>query len=120
MGTHFLGRLFNPKAIAVFGASKRPESVGNRVFDNLRQAGFSGTLYAINPKYKRLYHQPCYPSITAIDKPVDLAVIATPAKTVAEIIHACGEHGVRAVIIISVSYGVDKSSRATSSDCGHP
>ena len=113
MGTHFLDRLFDPKSIAVFGASKRPESVGNRVFDNLRQAGFSGTLYAVNPKYKILYHQPCYPSITAIGKPVDLAVIATPAKTIPEIIHACGEHGVRAVIIISASYGVDKSSRTT-------
>ena len=112
MGMHFLDRLFDPKAIAVFGASKRPESVGNRVFDNLRQAGFSGTLYAINPKYKRLHHQPCYPSIAAIGKSVDLAVIATPAKTVAEIIHACGEHGVRAVIIISAGFGLAESSRA--------
>lgn len=113
MGTHFLDGLFDPKAIAVFGASKRPDSVGNRVFDNLRQAGFSGALYAINPKYKQLYHQPCYPSITAISEPVDLAVIATPAKTVLEILHACGEHGVRAVIIISAASSVDKSSRET-------
>ena len=111
MGTHFLDRLFEPKAIAVFGASKRPESAGARVYDNLRQSGFTGTLYAINPKYKRLYHQPCYPSITAIGKPVDLAVIATPAKTVAEIMHACGEYGVRAVIIISAGSDVGKSSR---------
>ena len=104
MGTHFLDRLFTPQAIAVFGASERPDAVGGRVFDNLRNAGFSGPVYAINPKYKRLYHQPCYPSITAIGKPVDLAVIATPAPTVAEIIHACGEHGVRAAIIISAGF----------------
>ena len=113
MGTHFLDSLFDPRAIAVFGASKRPESVGNRVFDNLRQAGFAGELYAINPKYKRLHNQTCYPSITVISNPVDLAVIATPAKTVPEILHACGEHGVRAVIIISVGSGVDKSSRTS-------
>ena len=106
MGAHFLDRLFAPQAIAVFGASKRPEAVGARVFDNLRNSGFSGPIYAINPKYKSLYHQPCYPSITAIGKPVDLAVIATPAKTIPEIIHACGEHGVRAVIIISAGFGV--------------
>ena len=105
MGAHFLDRLFAPQAIAVFGASKRPEAVGARVFDNLRNSGFSGPIYAINPKYKHLYHQPCYPSITAIGKPVDLAVIATPAKTIPEIIHACGEHGVRAVIIISAGSG---------------
>ena len=111
MGTHFLDSLFDPKAIAVFGASKRPDSVGNRVFNNIRQAGFSGELYAINPKYRHLYHQPCYRSITAINKHVDLAVIATPAKTVLEILHECGKHGVRAVIIISASSSVDKSNR---------
>jgi acetyltransferase len=104
MGAHFLDRLFAPQAIAVFGASKRREAVGARVFDNLRSGGYSSPIYAINPKYKHLYNQPCYPSITAISKPVDLAVIATPAKTVPEIIHACGEHGVRAAIIISAGF----------------
>ena len=104
MGTHFLDRLFAPQAIAVFGASEIPDAVGGRVFDNLRKGGFSGPIYAINPKYKRLYKQSCYPSITAIGKPVDLAVIATPASTVPEIIHACGEHGVRAAIIISAGF----------------
>ncbi|NOQ79491.1 MAG: GNAT family N-acetyltransferase [Gammaproteobacteria bacterium] len=104
MGTHFLDRLFTPQAIVVFGASERPDAVGGRVFDNLCKGGFSGPIYAINPKYKRLNHQPCYPSITAIGKPVDLAVIATPASTVPEIIHACGEHGIRAAIIISAGF----------------
>jgi len=104
MGTHFLDRLFSPQAIAVFGASERSDSVGARVFDNLRKGGFSNPIYAINPKYKRLHHHPCYPSIASIDKPVDLVVIATPAPGVAEIIHACGEHGVRAAIIISAGF----------------
>ena len=104
MGTHFLDHLFSPQAIAVFGASERFDSVGGRVFENLRKAGFSGPLYAINPKHKHLHHQPCYPSIAAIGKPVDLAVIATPASTVPEIIHACGEFGVRAAIIISAGF----------------
>lgn len=104
MGTHFLDRLFAPQAIAVFGASESPDAVGGRVLDNLHNSGFTGPIYAVNPKYERLYHQPCYPSITAIGEPVDLAVIATPASTVPEIIHACGEHGVRAAIIISAGF----------------
>lgn len=104
MGTHFLDRLFSPHAIAVFGASKRRESVGARVFDNLRKGGFSGPIYAVNPKHKRLYHKRCYPTISAIGKQVDLAVIATPAASVVEIIHACGEVGVAAVIIISAGF----------------
>jgi acetyltransferase len=104
MAAHFLDHLFAPKAIAVFGASDRPDAVGGRVFENLREGGFSGPIYAINPKYEQLHEQPCYPSISAIDKPVDLAVIATPAKTVPDVIRACGEHGVRAVIIISAGF----------------
>jgi len=104
MAAHFLDRLFTPRAIAVFGASELADAVGGRVFDNLRDAGFAGPIYAINPKYKHLHHQTCYPSIAAIAQPVDLAVIATPAQTVPEIIHACGEHGVRAVIIISTGF----------------
>jgi acetyltransferase len=104
MGTHFLDRLFSPSSIAVFGASERPEAVGGRVFDNLRQDGFTGHIYAINPKYKTLHGQPCYASIADIGKPVDLAVIATPAHTVPEIIHTCGEHGVRAAIVISAGF----------------
>lgn len=105
MGTHFLDRLFEPRAIAVFGASGSSDSVGGRVFDNLLKGGFSGAVFPVNPKHKRLHGKPCYPSIAAIGKPVDLAVIATPAATVPEIIHACGEYGVRAAVIISAGFG---------------
>lgn len=104
MGTHFLDRLFSPRTIAVFGASKLPEKVGGRIFDNLLSAGFTGPVYAINPKYKKLHGQPCYASISETGKPVDLAIIATPAKTIPDIIHACGEHGVGAAIIISAGF----------------
>ena len=104
MGSHFLDPLFAPQAIAVFGASERPNAVAGRVFDNLRKGGYTGPIYPVNPKHEQLFEQPCYPSIAAIAKPVDLAVIATPAATVPEIIHACGEHGVRAVIIISAGF----------------
>ena len=104
MGIHFLDHLFSPRSIAVFGASEQPDTVGGRVFDNVHSGGFTGEIYAINPKYKTLFDHPCYETITAIAKPVDLAVIATPAKTVPEIIRACGEHGVRAAIIMSAGF----------------
>ena len=54
MGTHFLDCLFSPNAIAVFGASERPDAVGNRVFFNLCNDGFNGQVYAINPKHQCL------------------------------------------------------------------
>jgi acetyltransferase len=104
MGSHFLDPLFTPKSIAVFGASERSEAVAGRVYDNLRKSGYTGPIYPINPKHKKLFKEPCYPSITDIARPVDLAVIATPAATVPEIVHACGEHGVRAAIIISAGF----------------
>jgi len=106
MGSHFLDKLFAPKAIAVIGASERADAVGGRVFVNLRDAGFTGPIYAVNPKYKRLYKQSCYASITEITEAVELAVIATPAHTVPEIIHDCGAHGIRSVIIISAGFNM--------------
>ncbi len=104
MGMHFLDRLFAPEAIAVFGANERTDSVAGRVYDNLRKGEFAGSIYAVNPKHKQLYGQPCYRSLKAIDKPVDLAVIATPAKTITKIINDCGEYGIRVVIVISAGF----------------
>ena len=107
MGTHYLDRLFSPQSIAVFGASERSDSVGARVFNNLRKGGFNGSIYPVNPKYKRLHRKRCYPSIADIGHTVDLAVIATPASTVLDIMHACGENGVAAAIIISTGFNTD-------------
>lgn len=104
MGTHYLDHLFSPAAIAVFGANQRSDSVAGRVYDNLRNGGFEGPVYAINPKHKKLYGQPCFRSLKEIGKPVDLVVIATPARTIPRIIEACGKHGVRAAIVISAGF----------------
>jgi len=105
MGPHYLDRLFTPEAIAVFGASDRPESVGARVLQNLRQGKFDGPIYPINPKHKKVQGLRCHPDLAHVGKPVDLAVIATPAPTVPGILHACGEHGVRAAIVLSAGFG---------------
>jgi len=104
MGTHFLDHLFAPRSVAVFGASERADSVGARVFENLRDGGFAGQIHAINPKYQELNGAPCYASLAEVGEPVDLAVIAIPAVAVAGMIHHCGEHGVRAAIIISAGF----------------
>lgn len=104
MGPHYLDRLFTPRSIAIFGASTRPQSVGTLVYENLLEGDFQGKLYPINPKHSELKGNPCYPDIRSITDSVDLAVIATPAPTVPEIIHACGEHGVRAAIVLSAGF----------------
>lgn len=104
MGAHYLDRLFHPRAVAVFGASERPGSVGTLVFENLLSGGFTGPVYPINPKHETVAGHTCYPTIAAVGGPVDLAVIATPAHTIPEILRACGEHGMHAVIVLSAGF----------------
>lgn len=104
MGPHYLDRLFAPRAIAVFGASDEPNSIGSVVFRNLLDGGFSGELYAVNPRHDRVQGQPCYPDIEHIRQPVDLAVIATPARAVPEIVRRCGEAGVRVAVVLSAGF----------------
>lgn len=104
MNTHYLDRLFSPRAIAVFGASEEKDAVGRRVFENLIHGDFKGPVYAINPKYKKVLGHPCYDKIEEAPAPIDLVVIATPAATVPDIIRQSGEHGVTAAIIISAGF----------------
>ncbi len=104
MGPHYLDRLFAPTAVAVFGASEAPDSVGARIFQNIVGGGFAGPIYPINPKHAQVGDYPCYPNIAATPGPVDLAVIATPAASVPEIIRACGEQGVHAAIVHSTGF----------------
>jgi acetyltransferase len=96
--------LFAPNAVAVFGASEEPDTVGARIFQNIVDGGFAGPIYPINPKHAQVGDYPCYPNIAATPGPVDLAVIATPAPSVPEIIRACGEQGVRAAIVHSAGF----------------
>jgi acetyltransferase len=104
MGPHYLDRLFAPKAVAVFGASDRPKAVGTLVFRNLLAGGFKGGLYPVNPRHRKVQGRKAYKDIAAIGQPVDLAVIATPAATVPEIIRQCGEAGVHAAVILSAGF----------------
>ncbi len=105
MGKHYLDSLFSPEAIAVFGASEKPGSVAGKVFQNLRQAGFGGPLYPINPKHDSVFGEPCYPDLEALGHPVDMVVIATPAATVPEILRSAGEKGVSVAIVMTAGFG---------------
>lgn len=101
---HDLEKFFQPTSIAVIGASDRPNSVGMKVFKNLLQENFAGKLYAVNPKHTHVQNQPCYPSVNNINENIDLAVITTPAQTIADILKQCGEKKIQAVIVISSGF----------------
>ena len=105
MGKHYLSSLFEPQSVAVFGASDRIDSVRQVVFDNLLHSAFQGNIYPINPSHETVQGQKAYPSIDAVGQPVDLAIIATPPQSVPALIDECGQHGVKAAVILTAGFG---------------
>ena len=104
MRPHYLSSLFLPKSIVMFGASDRANSVGRAVFENMINGGFKGDIYPINPKHKKILNFQCYADLAAIDKPIDMAVVTTPAKTILPIIRQCGEHGIKHVVLFAAGF----------------
>lgn len=105
MRPHYLSRLFAPEAVAVIGASERPGSVGGRVLRNLLDAGYRGRLYPVNPAHDNVFGLPCHARIDEVGARPDLAVIATPAPTVPDLVGACGEHGIALAVVMSAGFG---------------
>ncbi len=99
-----LEKMFRPKSVAVIGATERPLSVGKSVLWNLISNRFGGTVYPVNPSHPSVLGIKSYPSIAEVPEVVDLAVIATPAKSVPDVIRDCGEAGVRAAIVLSAGF----------------
>ena len=79
---------FTPKSVALIGATDKPGSVGRALAENLRS--FKGRVHFINPKKARVFDSATCPTIGEVSGPVDLAVIATKAATVPQIIRDCG------------------------------
>ena len=88
MITKKLDKLFNPKVIAVIGATAREHTVGYSLMNNIIGSGFDGIVYPINPKRTNVIGVKAYASIDEVPDKVDLAIIATPAKTVPAIVEA--------------------------------
>lgn len=105
MGPAELEPLFNPRSIAVFGASQSGRSVGSQVYGNLISSDFAGPVFPINPKHRKIGYKKCFATIAEVRKKVDLAVIATPASTVDGIIRECGEAGISHAIVLSAGFG---------------
>ncbi|MGD9258663.1 MAG: acetate--CoA ligase family protein, partial [Gammaproteobacteria bacterium] len=99
-----IGKLFEPRSVAVIGASERKGSPGEAVLRNLLRARFKGRVYPINPKYEKLGRRRCYPDVRSVGKEIDLAVIVTPARAVPSVLDECGESGIDAAIVISAGF----------------
>jgi acetate---CoA ligase (ADP-forming) len=91
---------FNPRGIAVVGATPNPLKGGNAILKNIL-LGYRGSIFPVNPKYSEIEGLTCYPSVSAAPGPVDLAIVFVPAPLVPAVVEECVEKGVRGVIIES-------------------
>jgi acetyltransferase len=104
LGIKHLNRIFNPKSIAVIGASESENSIGAKILSNLLRLGYKGSVFPVNPFRQTVQGIPAYASVSKIPLKVDLAVIVTPAHTVPQIVEECGGAGVSGVIIVSAGF----------------
>lgn len=115
MSIRHLDRLLSPASVAVFGASRRPGSVGATVWRNLRAGSFAGPVYGVNPKHRALDGVPVFSSAAALPAAPDLALICTPPATVAPLIAQLGALGTRAVLIVTAGMSADQKQAALTS-----
>jgi acetyltransferase len=99
-----LAPFFAPRSVAVIGASRDPSKVGGSVLANLKAAGFAGRVTPVNPAAATVQGLPAVPSISALDEPVDLAVIAVPPDHVLPALKECVARGVGGAVVISAGF----------------
>ena len=104
LGVEKLDRIFSPRRIAVIGASDREGSVGAKLLGNLIGVGYKGAVYPVNPFSPTIQGITAYPTIERIPRRVDLAIVATPAHTVPQIVQECGRAGVSGLVVISAGF----------------
>lgn len=127
MASDDLKPFFDPRSVAVVGASARPEAVGHALLKNLlfgridgddRSEGFGGEVYAVNVKGGEILGQPVHESLAAIGAPVDLVMIAIPPKYVKGVIEEAGKLGTRAVTVISAGFAeMGAEGKALQDEC---
>ncbi len=106
MSVRNLESLFHPASLALIGASNRPGSVGAVLWRNLKQGGFKGPMWAVNPRHASLDGEPVWPDVASLPQAPDLAVICTPPHSVPGLIAELGAKGTRAAIVITAGLKV--------------
>ena len=101
---HPLDAFFTPNNVAVIGATENPGTVGRTTLWNLISTPFGGAVFPVNPKRSSILGIKAYKSILQVPEPVDLAVIVTPAQSIPDLVHECGQAGVKAAVVISAGF----------------
>lgn len=101
---HNLDKLFNPRSVAVIGASSDESKLGYKIFNNIIKGGFKGQIYPVNPKPGQILGKTTFSRITEIPEPVDMAVLVIPAKFVLQSLQDCAAKKVPFTIIIASGF----------------
>ncbi len=96
--------MFYPRAVAIVGASARETQFTHGVVKGLREAGFPGPVYPVNPRLDQLLGYKVYPSVADIPGPVDLVMVGVPLASVMGVVHQCGQKKVPAMIVFTAGY----------------
>lgn len=92
---------FKAKGVAILGASTNPKKLSYGVVENLITYGFTGGIYPVNPNANELLGLKVYPQLAEVPDPVDLAVVVLPSNLILDMLEACGQRGIKAVVIIT-------------------
>jgi len=99
-----LDKLFNPKSVAVIGASTKPATVGYAAFHNILFSGYQGCVYPVNPKARSVLGVQAHKSILDIDDEIDLAVVVVPSTAVPKTLEQVAEKGTKSAIVITAGF----------------
>ena len=111
---------FRARSVAFIGATPREGSVGQKVVRNLRNGGFHGEIWPVNPHHEHIYGLPCFPSVAALPATPDLGVIATPPETIPGLIAELGSRGTRAVVVLTAGLSRESGLRQAMLDAARP
>jgi acyl-CoA synthetase (NDP forming) len=109
-----LNAIFNPKAVAVIGASDNPGKLGWHVMRSLIEGKYPGKIYPVNPGRTDILGIKTYPSLLQIPDEVDLSIIVLPAEQVPQTIRGCNEKGVRGIVLITAGFREIEDGRGES------
>ncbi|MFI6654935.1 GNAT family N-acetyltransferase [Streptomyces sp. NPDC050523] len=101
--------LLRPKTVAVVGAGRKPGSVGRAILHHLKAGGYTRRVFAVNPAATSILGVPSHPSVSALPRTPDLAVVAVPAAGVAPVAEECGKAGVRALLVVTAGLDADQA-----------
>ncbi len=99
-----LDKIMKPKSIAVVGASTKAKTIGSEIMQRLKEYGFTGNIYPINPKADQIEGFKAYPSVLDVEGNIDLAVIVIPKQFIIETLEQCNKKGIKGICIISAGF----------------